>query len=206
MKENNQTDKNLVLENIKATQARLAAAIKEGTQECPEAFPQVVYSVVERIESMDLTPFIDETAQSLMEAFDLWAERMKPDKAIGCVHLEYSYTKDDVVYAYGYEDAVIEQPSSMGLEGFVEIDYSGEVFDDLMGFNIFSFWDKTEGITEATKGSDYETAKMAEIFFHAMEKVTLSDNFLKLPKADEVTFALCRHDRWEIIAYVWKRI
>jgi hypothetical protein len=127
---------------------------------------------------------------------------MEPGNVIGCVHFEYSYAKDDVVYAYGYEEAVIEQLSE-GLEGFVDIDYSGNVFDDLSGFRIFSFWDKTKGIDAETKGTDYETAKMAEILFHAMEKVILSDAFLKLSKAGEVTFALCRHDRWEIIAYVW---
>jgi hypothetical protein len=189
-------DNNLVLENIKATQARLAAILKED-------FPQV-YTLVERIEAMDLTPFIDEVETSLTEAFEWWAKEIESDSMIGNVLFEWTYKKDDEVYAYGYEDATIEQSSSKGLEGFVEIDYGRDVFYDTLGFKIFSFWNKVEGINEATEGSDYETAKMAEIFFHAMEKASLSNVFLQLPKADEVTFALCRHDRWEIIGYVWK--
>jgi hypothetical protein len=190
-------DKNQVLENIKATQARLAAVIKEG-------YPQV-YTIVERVEALDLRPFIDEVTENLTEAFDYWAKGMEPGCAVGCVHFEYSYTKDDEVYAYGYADAAIEPASSEKLKGFVEINCGEDVFYDSPGFKAFSFWEKTEGLDEETEGSDYETVKMAEIFFHAMEKAVLSDAFVKLPKADEVTFALCRHDRWEIIGYVWKK-
>jgi hypothetical protein len=191
-------DNNLVLENIKAIQARLAAILKKD-------FPRV-YTLVEQIEAMDLTPFIDEVETSLTEAFEWWAKETEPDSMIGNVLFEYSDTKDDAVYAYGYEDAVIKQSSSRSLEGLVEIDYGQEVFYDSLGFEIFGFRDKTKGINGATEGSDYETAKMAEILFYAMEKAILSDHFLKLPKADQVTFTLCRHNRWEIISYVWRKI
>jgi hypothetical protein len=124
-------DKNLVLENIKATQARLAVTIKEGPNENPEAVPRV-YSVAERVKSIDLTPFIDEVAEGLIEAFDWWAKSMKPGGVIGIVNFEYSDAKDGEVYAYGYEEAAIEQRSGK-LEGFVDIDCSRNVFYDFCG-------------------------------------------------------------------------
>jgi hypothetical protein len=191
-------DKNQVLENIKATQARRVAVIKER-------YPEV-YAIVERIEALDLTPFIDEAAESLTEAFDCWAKEIEPGSAVGIVHFEYDDTKEMEVLAYGYENAIL--PEDIG--GFVDIDYGATVFGyGSAGFEISGFWDKTAGINEEeeTEGenSDYEMAKMAEIFFHAMKKAVLSDSFLKLPKADELTFAIGRHDSSEIIGYVWKK-
>jgi hypothetical protein len=188
-------DKQTVLKNIKATQERLAVVI---TEKYKEGIP-----ILENAAKLDLKPYIDLMADELEKSFGYWRDAMDDNTQLGHVHLEWSYN-DYGAYAYGFIDAEIT-PETGTLTGFHSVEFGECLFDDNSGFGVShgNYLKDTESKDfYETEWADYQTTKVAEIFWYAMEKAVQTDTFRNLSKANQITFELCRHDRWAILGYV----
>ena len=200
-------NKNQVLENIQKTQARLAAELRDENN---KYFNAADVPHVNKVEKMDLTPFIETMTKEMEESVVLWQECLSQGETdepfeegmtIGHVHFEWSSSGSEAL-AYVYANAEISSDS----DGFCDDSEAGECYlYDISGFYEASkdFLKETDFEERSTGYLDYQITKIAEIFYHAMEKVVLTDAFKALPKADTFTFALTRHDRSPMLAYVW---
>jgi tetratricopeptide (TPR) repeat protein len=195
-----------VLENIKSTQARLVANMKDKTNVkhyIPTAAEQLA-----KIEKMDLTPYIDTMAKELERSFYSWNKNWKQaDRLLGVVHFEWSYN-DFYACAWGCTQIASINPKTGDLLGFITLEYNGDTCFSGEGFGkaLSAFLNKTEYEDYKTIYCDYQITKIAEIFWHAMQKAVQTDAFKALRKQDEIIFELTRHERFEIIAYRWKKI
>jgi hypothetical protein len=205
-------NKQQVLENIQKTQARLAAELSDKNN---RFFNAADVPYVDKVEKMDLTPFIETMTKDLEESYASWPGFLKDDLSfegrwsesfaaalkIGHAHFEWDYESTEA-YAYVYASAEISQDS----DGFCDDSETGDYYlDSRPGFDhaLNDFLEATDFEDSSTSYLDYQITKVAEIFYRAMEKVVLTDAFKALPKADTFTFALQRHDRSPMLAYVW---
>jgi hypothetical protein len=186
--------KDTVLENIKKAQDHIAGKIKD-----PENITNL-----ERMKTMDLDSYTKIMEAELDETFTFWKDCIKENKTLGIVHFEWSYN-DTYAYSYGFTK-VVSSKEINSRPGFSEFEYSGSCFEECPGFGkaLSQFLEATDFENGSTDYLDYQITKIAEIFFLAMEKITCGEAFKNLPKEKEVVFELTRHERFEIIAYIWE--
>jgi hypothetical protein len=64
---------------------------------------------------------------------------------------------------------------------------------------------ENNSILENIKATQERLAAIIKEYLPQVHTVVERIEVMDLRLLEEVTFALCRHDRWEIIGYVWKK-